>query len=329
MARFDSAGSVLNQLGLSEESVRSQANFYLAYAEELESARSPASRTGVWSELANPDQSWTGQATLASTYRLAAQFLALIDPLHAALVAVRAAMVYLELGMPFGALLATALLDDTMLRTRSGRRRITRPLRVMLTEHTVQDPVQRLYLLLAAIAHPELRDAASLRSIRALRTELSAHQLHPVGAQGAPLASYFEIVTLMLPRDVYPAVVLNLPEQYQPRSRLFEALIAIGRQEAATLLVAQRNDYLWSHAAAPVDVVDLEGTAICGLAMRSERMPASPYEALSERMSPEDPLSEIPMWAAQALQRELLNVPDEVDHILTGGQLPEGGRFDS
>lgn len=325
MAIFDGAESVLQQLGLERDAVQGQADFYLAYARELEDARRSA-HLDVWSALANPDPDWIGLATIASTYRLAAQFLALLDPRQAALAAIRASMAYLDANMPFGAMLAFGLMDDRLLRSRGGVRRIVRRVTDMLRQPPTDDPVQQTYLLLAVVARPWLRDEFR-QPILALQQALAPHELHPIGAQGRPLATYLQLANALATTEGPMLVSVQgdvQAERYMSPQQFelsIDTIASIGRLHAADLRAAQRNTYLWRHAAAPLDVVDLEGAALFGVLMRSGVIPdESAYGQIAERMSDGDPLTQVPLWAADQLYRDIQDMPDQAEKLLFGNR---------
>jgi hypothetical protein len=307
MASVSGPSPALQNLGIPRTAVQAQADYYLAYAKELESGRRNHRPRTVWTDLANPDQRWTGDAVLASTYRLAAQYLALIDPRSAGIATIMAAKAYLRAGLPFGAMLMVGLLDESMLRDRAAQR-VMRTIRTMVYQPPTDDPVQRTYLLLTALTRPWLRRDSG-EPIRALIRDLRAHELHPIGAQGRPVAGYLRLAETMANDESDSSEIVNL---------MVDTVTAVGRPQAENLRVAQRNSYLWQHAASPLDLVNLEDVAISGLLMRSDFMPAgSGYDLLIERLRNDDPLAKISLWVANDVSSDLLDSRGAVMEVIT------------
>lgn len=239
MARFGRPRSTLNALGLSPEVVRGQANFYTAYARQLERGRRSPDGRDVWHDLANPAEKWQGLATLAATYRYAAQYTALLDSRRAGLLAFRSAMAYLEGGMPFGALLALGLIPNRMLDLSMVRSRIVGPARSMMAEPAEHNPVQQMYLYFIATRLP---GPTPIGPIDNLRQSLAAHQLHPVGAQGLPLMNYLELANSISREDTSGRLVeMSDVAPRRPQDRTIESLASMGGQHAASLRSAQHS----------------------------------------------------------------------------------------
>lgn len=310
MAQFSDSASVLRELDLEPEVVQAQADFYVAYARRLESAQRPR-RQGpgtVWTDLADSNPPWGGEAILASTYRMAAQYLALTAPQRAGEMAIRAAMAYLRARLPFGALLVVGLLDERMLVDAVASTRALDLIRNMISQRPTDDPVQRTYLLLTALAKPWLRQEYD-NSIGILLQGLRPHTLQPIGALGRPLAGYLRLAEAMAQSE-------------RGASRIFDVVDdtvgASARSQAESLRAAQRNRYLWRHGASPLDIVNLEDVALNGLIMRSDFMLDDDYgyQRLAERFDGDDALAEIPLWVASVVSQSLLHSQDAIVEIM-------------
>lgn len=327
MAQLDNLSSVLEHLDIEQQVIVDQARFYVAYAQMLERERLaagradvPFQRENVWTRLANPSQPWLGSATLASTYRLAAQYAALVSMPDAMRLAVRACLAYLEAGLPFGLFLAAGLLDDSILRHPAVRPRLFK----LLSEDTGSaraDPVQQSYLLLAVTARPWLSRQFN-QSADALLNQLAAHDLHPVGPQSVPLAVYLDLAKTMLAyRPPEQGTESRNREKRRSTDEPTEAVIGqmasqladIGRAQADSLRRTMRNKHLWNNAAAPVNIVDLEQVAMYGLATRtredwSERL----LQRTTDMLETGDVLAELPGWAAKEMDKILPEMTEEI-----------------
>lgn len=316
MARLDSMAGVLDHLDLSRDNVAAQARFYTSYARSLENARG-RNDGSVWARIANPNQPWLGAATIASTYRLAAQYMALIDMRMAMRLAVRASLAYLEEGLHFGLLLATGLLDDSLLRDPFVVDRIAQLMSRPEPGDRASDPVQQSYLLLALASRPWLQDLVG-RSVEAMFAELAAHDLHPVGPQSIPLSTYVDLARMMFTQRQTDALVLAAGDQ-GAESPMVPQLVDIGTAQAGSLRRTMRNRYLWRHAAAPVNLIDLEQVALYGLAVRSS--PAESERLLAatmRRLADVDVLAEVPGWACGEMGRVQEDVAPELSELLRG-----------
>lgn len=314
MSRLDELPNLLRHLELAPDVPARQVDFFLSYAQMLERARTAGTQGEVWSRIASPAQEWLGSATLASTYRLAAQYAALVDMRRAAELTVRAALAYLDAGVPFGLFLIAGLLDERMLRDRYVFETLMDPFTEGTFRSAQSDPVQQTYLLLTAASRPWLRQLIR-QPVDEMMNRLSAHDLHPIGPQSIPLASYLTMARTML-SDEAPESVAR-----QGDDRAIDAmageLAGLGRIQAASLRSTMRNRYLWLNGAAPVNVVDLEYVAIYGLAMRHN---PSWYNELPRRISStlenDDILAEIPVWAMQRIDSVLPDMADDLFRIL-------------
>jgi len=315
MAHLNNLSNVLEHLNIQADVIAAQARFYISYAEMLERERLAAQgtdvrpgRENIWTRIANPAQPWLGTATIASTYRLASQYAALVDMPLAMRLAVRASLAYLEAGLPFGLFLAAGLLNDSILQHQEVTPRLFRLLLSINADPASTDPVQQAYLLLALASRPWLGRQLN-QSADNMLNHLAAHDLHPVGPQSAPLADYLNLARTMLS---------NLDEAADTGiSVMAQQLAGIGRSQAASLRMTMRNQYLWRNAAAPVNIVDLEQVALYGLAMRtgghwSERL----LQRTTSLLEDNDALAELPGWTCREMNRLQTQMTEEIQQIL-------------
>lgn len=97
-----------------------------------------------------------------------------------------------------------------------------------------------------------------------------------MGAQSVPLTNYLDIASVMLTHqrdDARDVASFGRPDADGEAGRLAEEiaphLAAMAEAQAGSLRVSRRNHYLWQNAAAPVNIVDLEQVALCGLAAKT------------------------------------------------------------
>lgn len=332
MAHLNNLSNVLEHLKIQPEVLAAQTRFYISYAQMLERERIAAGRPdvpsgheNVWARIASPAQPWLGTATIASTYRLAAQYAALVDIPLAMDLAVRASLAYLEAGVPFGLFLAAGLLSDSILRHPEVSQRLFRLASGVAAGSASTDPVQQAYLLLALASRPWIEQQLG-QSADAMLNQLNAHDLHPVGPQSAPLATYLDLAKTMLAnRSFYRPAESGRQETSQSGDEAAETgisdmasqLAEIGRMQATSLRLTMRNQYLWRHAAAPVNIVDLEQVALYGLATRSEgdwskRLQRRTASLLEDN----DALAELPGWASQEMNRLLPEMTEQIIQVL-------------
>jgi hypothetical protein len=341
----DSAGSVLEQLQLSQELFERQASFYAGYAEMLESRRAgdpsePAN--DAWDRVANPKQTWEGYAAIASTYRLAAENAALVDTAWSMELATRSALAYLDAGLPFGLFLLTGILDDrTLLETPGALPSLVRPLSTASAAAPMSDPVQRSYLAITLSARPRIREVLD-RSASARRDTplsdmiegLNAYALQPVGPQSIPMEAYLEFAGAIRSLGWSDDIDRDRPGRLTDRGRdqsplppglerdeladLGNRYAAFSRAQADSLRAAMRNRYLWERGAAPVNIVDLEYVAMCGNAMRRYRR-RSWSRAFRQTVTAQlsgDLLAQIPVWVAGNMERLIPEVAERILALL-------------
>lgn len=296
------------------ESARRQAEFYATYAETIDEAsgEDSADDASGWAANVYPPGHWTGPATLATAYRLAAQHAALVDPRWSTRLAVRAGMAYVAAGLPFGLFLLAGLLDDRTLRDSATFGEVVAPFQTPDAGAATTHPVQQTYLLLAAASRPWLREPLRL-TLAGAGERLALHGARPIGPQAVPLADYLELANVMEYDD-------HLPRRTAARDGqiiyLARQLASLHRGQAAALRAARRNQYLWRRGGAPVNVVDMEYVAISGLALRHRPWFDELSEAITNELRRDDPLAELPVWTMGEIEAELPGIAPTVIDIL-------------
>jgi len=305
---------------------RNQAQFYAAYAEMLEPGRRSRSRRrqrsrqrlslgrrpgdggDAWVGEIYPEGHWAGPATLATSYRLAAQYAALVDARWATKLAVRAAMAYVSSGLPFGLFLATGLLDDETLNDRVTLRALVEPFRNPEASDAIRHPVQQTYLLLAASSRPWLRDPLR-HALRDAERRLTAHGLYSIGPQGIPLGDYVDLAVALR----YDDDSAGLGGSGASFTEIARRLAGLQRIQATALRAAQRNRFMWRRGAS---AIDLENVALSGLALRHRPWFGELSEAISEQLVRDDELAELPLWTMGEVETELPDIADSVTDIM-------------
>lgn len=290
------------------ESARRQATFYAAYAEMLETDRRPQGAAEAWVQDVYPSGQWVGPATLATSYRLAAQHAALVDAAWATKLAVRAGMAYVAAGLPFGLFLLTGLLDDETLADRDLVGDVVGPFQGRDAAETVRHPTQLTYLLLAASSRPLLREELS-ETLTGAERRLDRHGLYPIGPQSVPLGEYTELAALMSGGHIS-----DFRDRGSPASDIAGRLAGLQRIQAASLRAARRNRYLWRNGAFPV--IDLENVALSGLALRCRPWFGELSEAISAELDRDDELAQLPVWTMDAIESELPDIGPSITDII-------------
>jgi hypothetical protein len=301
MARLTSYESVLGSLELAPENVRSQAEFFAAYAGMLETSRTPSDdHDRGWARVAHPpQQQWLGPAALASAYRRAAQYATLVDTRWATWLAVRAGQAYVKAGLPFGLFVLAGVLDDRTLQDSSALPGLLAPFTVPTASPALQAPVQQMYLLMTAASRSWLRDPLA-ETLEGAVQRLSVHDLQPIGPQGIPLGEYLDIATTML----YDGQGSTMAASVEVRD-IAGRLATMYRAQVASLRAARRNRHLWRNGASPFNVVDLEHVAMYGLTLRHRPWGGEVSEAISAELGHDEALAELPVWATESIDAEL------------------------
>jgi hypothetical protein len=288
-----------------------QAEFYAAYAETLERQRRPR-RSRRDNRAADPRAygQWVQGASLATSYRRAAQHAALVDTRWATRLAVRAGSVYLTAGLPFGLYLLTGLLDDRTLSQNVPDRDIAARFRNPAAPDAVDHPAQLTYLLLAAASQPRLRDPLG-QVLDGAERRLAPHGSYPMGSQGVPLGDYLDVANAMRYGDDIPSVGPG-----RPGVGLAARLAGLLRLRAVTLRAVQRNRYLWERGASPISIIDLDHVALSGLAVRHRPSSSGLSEAIISELDRDDELAELPVWTMSSIQSTLPDISRSVSVIV-------------
>jgi hypothetical protein len=291
-----------------------QAEFYAAYAETLENRRRPRRSRGRRDNRAadaNAPGQWIRGATLATSYRRAAQHAALVDPRWATRLAVRAGTAYLAAGLPFGLYLLTGLLDDQTLSQSIPDHDLAARFQTRAMPDAVNHPVQLTYLLLAAASRPRLRDPLG-RALDGAERRLAPHGSLPMGPQGVPLGDYLDVASAMR----YGDDIVRPAGADRPAGGLAYRLAGLLRLRAVTLRAAQRNRYLWERGASPVSIVDLDHVALSGLALRHRPWFNELSAAIISELDRDDELAELPVWTMSTIQEALPKISRSVSVIV-------------
>ena len=300
------------------QNARKQARFFAAYAEMLEPDR--RSRSGrrpllgrrreggdAWVREVYPAGHWVGPATLATAYRQAAQFAALVDVGWATKLATRAAMAYVSSGLPFGLFLAAGLLSDDALDDDSVRQAVVAPFQGRDAADAIGHPVQQAYLLLAANSRPWLHDLLS-QPLRGVEKRLRAHGLYAIGPQRVPLGEYVDLATSLSRDDV----TAGSGTAGSSAIEIAGQLARLQRTQANALRAARRNQYLWQSGDG---IIDLENVALSGVALRHRPWFGELSAAITDLVR-DDELAELPVWAMGEVETTLPVIADSVTDIL-------------
>lgn len=269
----------LRDLHLDQDQVARAASFLEAYAEtanaELVRGMPAPQGRGETRALKSKQHSgpvqfryeheplFTLAADTASAFRDAAQWLIYLDVARARKTLARAARVFISMGQPYGMyLLAVAgewatdpmyeILGDAL----AGLHLISSggDTRQMLMPALLH-PQQQAYLLLAAGGSQAIPRDSEAPWLLAMEESPHARGVVPVGSLGTPIRRLW---------DVARQLFLGVPDV----SVIGRHLAEMSRAYAETIELAQVNDHLWRHAAAPVDVGDLDIAGIAALTAR-------------------------------------------------------------
>jgi hypothetical protein len=245
----------LETLRLDPQRVQAAAGFFEDYASYI-AAQPPA---------ANGDE--TALADVATALRIAGQWSMLIDMRRASELLGRSAEIWYGMQYGFGAFVLAAVAPDRL--TRSDLTRslafLARPLEAARRSSEAAEPAdeqqptpapllhpqQQGYLLLAGVAMGRRLDIRD--EIPRVIAERSPHRrgVAPMGALGTPLRVYWHIADSFLTRGDQEAARLMASD-----------LASMAATYARVIDAAMANELLWSNAAAPVDVADLDIAAI-------------------------------------------------------------------
>jgi hypothetical protein len=290
----------LEEMGLTEAQVRTTVRFLEAYANtglrELQAVISESNRNpGHPHEALLAEPAFTIAVDTATALCDAGRWMLYLEAGAARSLLRRAGRQFLDIGQPYGAyLIETADSDDAPPYAEMLRR---------LTDWTVdisrwpalRHPQQQAYLMLA-VAGSAQSDEFRQQAITVLEASPNANGAVPVGALGTPVRRLWDIARHLI--------------LAQPNSADVVAghLASMARRYAETMALAQVNERLWRHGAAPVDVGDIDiagvaalatrrfgaeamarGTREAGLSAERDPIALAPIEAGMDLVSPDDP----------------------------------------
>ena len=266
----------LEKLRLEPDRARVVTDFLESHANttggELEGLQQDAGIPGAAEYTAEqPDIRWTLTMDMASTLREAASWAMYFDVGRALGLLRRAGFLYQSAGLAFGSFLLTMAgsppmdelsRDVTLLARIHGQADATDSTTI---PSSLRHPQQQAYLLLACAGmanrlveyrRPSRDDSVDYRQILyGIAAESPNRQgVLPFGSLGTPVRVPWDIGVHLLQNDN--------PESLEV---VAQHLTALCRRYAEMMGLAIVNDYLWDHAAAAVDVGDIELMGIAAL----------------------------------------------------------------
>ena len=273
MARRD-----LEELNLDLSQVRSRTDFLESYANttgrELEDLpQSDTSAEPSEGSTEGPDRKWILTMDQASAIREAASWAVYFDVDRAIALLNRAGFLYHNVDMAFGSFLLTVAgtppLDELpgdigLLARLHGRASTAGPATIPDSLH---HPQQQAYLLLACAGMAD--KVTDYRRPQVVGEGSRYRQaLHAIAAESPIRQGVLLFGSLGIPVRVPWDIGVHLLQDNNPESldAVARYLTVLCRRYAETMELAAVNKYLWSHAAAPVDVGDIEVIGIAALA---------------------------------------------------------------
>jgi hypothetical protein len=255
----------LEQMGLDVQQVQVTTDFLEAYANttirELKAYEAP-DRPAPERFPSPEDLRWVLRADAASALREAAQWAMFFDRARARRLLVTSASYFLEDDHAFGTFLMTAMGERPSLGTfRQGidRLAVLHGARPPFGDPgaippALQHPQQQAYLLLACGGTARVAEeyGETLRELAGRSPNRVG--VAPVGALGTPIRRFWDIAMRLLEGNA----------QSGPRA-VASHLAAMSERYAESIELARVNDYLWNHAAAPVDAGDIDIAGIVAL----------------------------------------------------------------
>jgi hypothetical protein len=260
----------LRDMNLTEEQVWLTIRFLEAYAstaqrelDDLLDDKESGRMRGDQRTLLAEDATISIAAEMASTLRELGQWLLYVDPARARAALRRSGQLFHSMGQAFGTYLivvtarpgqgpSTDLLHEPLAAMTGGRNRDYPPGTVW---DSLRHPQQQAYLMLAISGHATgSRDFPELGQL--LETSMHRSGVAPVGALGTPIRRLWDVA-----RHLHN----SSPEALTTIARHLSVMC---RQYAETMELAQVNAHLWRHAAAPVDVGDIDIAGIAALTAR-------------------------------------------------------------
>jgi hypothetical protein len=273
MARRD-----LEELNLDLGRVRSRTDFLESYANTtgrelenlLQTEAPPAASEG---STEGREENWILTMEAASVLREAASWAVYFDVDRAIMLLNRSGSLYQSVEMAFGSFLLTVAgvppLDELssdigLLARLHGQANAAGPATI---PDSLYHPQQQAYLLLACAGMAD-KDTGYRRFQAAGESSRYRQTLHAIAA-GSPIRQgVLPFGSLGIPVRVPWDIGVHLLQESDPESLDVVAryLALLCRRYAETMELATVNDYLWSHAAAPVEVGDIEIIGIAALA---------------------------------------------------------------
>lgn len=205
------------------------------------------------------EASWGVAADAASAFREAGQWALLTDSPRGVHLLGRAADLFVQLQHAFGFFLKVAVgywwVDPPHVLGQHVPYLLGDSAK---TPPVLRHPQQQAYLLLAAVGSEPVAYRYNRLLYDVATTSPHRRGVTPVGALGTPIHRYWAIAEAMCDGD-----------GAQPRAVAANHLEAMARQHQEVIELAAKNDFLWSHASAPVDVVDIDLICLLVLGMRS------------------------------------------------------------
>jgi hypothetical protein len=283
----------LEYLRLDADQIKKRVRFLLAYArlclEDFQAmSRSDDRRTG------SDQVAWNARADAASSLAEAAQLTTFYDARLAVELFDAAGRHFVELGHPYGFylravanrwnpqehfdLFATGIRNIEALYGShpidANREPIPRPWHA---------PQQQLYFLLAVAGSPVIRREFGSRLGEFARSSPNRRGVAPIGALGTAMYRLWDIATHLLVEPESPTAAIVVTDHLAAMSRTYVEHVGL----------AMVNEYMWFHAASPVNVGDIDILGIAALASRtlSTTMFVS---QMNSRMEQLPPLARVP-----------------------------------
>lgn len=296
----------LERLRLSPERARLVTDFLESYANttgrELENS-GPRKAAGDYA--GQTDTRWTLTMDMASSLKEAASWAAYFDVDRAIRLLRRAGVLYQQAGLAFGSFLLTvahSIQEEELFRDIA-----------LLAQLHGQSDMSDAPEIPSALQHPQ-QQAYMLLACAGMANQLGSYpkRLQAIAAQSPNLQGVLPFGALGMPVRVAWDIGLHLLEENNPESLDVIAghLAAWCRRYAEAMQLAMVNDHLWDHAAAPVDVGDMEIMGITALSA-SHFGREQIAEAIARHGINRDEISFIPV----ALGIEMSEGPTKSDYL--------------
>lgn len=283
------AQSPFEALQLDREQARRAADFYESWAASAaqlgdprggETSPSGADGAGVAAGL-----DWAAQADAATALRLAGQWAMLFDVRRAHTLLAAAGRLLHTLGQGFGTFLMVAYGAETpdASEVASRVRRLTELLRQDDDEAIpgsgepppapLLHPQQQAYLLVGAsgmTGRPHRFESGMARSYGDARMDRMTAQLRCLASESPHRRGVVSVGALGTPIQVYWNIASHLlRDEPGATGAIVGHLRGMAERYAEAVTFAMANERLWFHGAAPMDVCDIDITALALIAARS------------------------------------------------------------